>query len=274
MRKLAINKTLLVLALVASSFNISAETQNQNDTIALETSKSWSYAVPDNTSYGALRKIIEVQGHQQLNLGRWSSGKNDLTATQIRKLNFRKLEFSGFSDGLNVEERLSEIPMRERISQVSDEKAGWDNLVRSSAKSGAIIPISDVALSHDDINALLFSAWQVWDKEPTNINRGKYIQALGLLAARRSDILNAHARNIYIGVNEASNEFTEYSKVTKCYYKGKMSVIINEAYFLQGNTGPPNCNGLSNKQMSSLDWSKLNLDPIFPITTTSWKHAQ
>ena len=276
MRKLEITKILISLAVVASSFGANAEPQKQGNTLIFEAPKITPYAVPDNSSYGVLKKIIEIQGHELLKLEKWSPGNNDLTPEQIRKIDFSKLDFSTFIVSANpaVTEHLSDIPIQEQIRQTTRQKNEWDNLVRSSAASGAITPISNILLSHDDINAQIFSSAYAWSKKPTEVNRARHIQALGLLAARHSDITSAKAENIYVGSIEASNEFTEYSKVTKCYYKGKMSVIINEAYFLQENAGRLNCNGLSTKQMSSLDWSKLNLDPIFPITTESWKQAQ
>ena len=190
-------KTVFAVSVLAASVGAFAGASLENTTIASKSSqefqlpKYWSYDVPDNKSYGILRKIVEVQGHEQLNIERWSPGNNDLTEAQINMLDFKKLDFSGFTHTVSSggEDHLSDIDPKERIKQVAIQKRNWDSLVRESAN-----PISNTLLTHDDINALTSKTGGAWFKNPTEENRVEFINALGMLMARKMDISAAEHR--------------------------------------------------------------------------------
>lgn len=78
-----------------------------------------------------------------------------------------------------------------RRAEVAEMKAYYDITVRTAAKLGLIRPISDVSMSHDDINAVVHAALDKFFETRTEENRTAYVQALGMLAARRMDITAA-----------------------------------------------------------------------------------
>ncbi len=47
-------------------------------------------------SPNVLWSTLEVQGHNQLGLGKWVPGVNDLTGEQISMIDFEKIDFSEF----------------------------------------------------------------------------------------------------------------------------------------------------------------------------------
>jgi hypothetical protein len=78
-----------------------------------------------------------------------------------------------------------------RRAEVAEMKAYYDITVRTAAKLGLIRPISDVSMSHDDINAVVHATLDKFVENRSEENRTAYVQALGMLAARRMDIAAA-----------------------------------------------------------------------------------
>ena len=82
-------------------------------------------------------------------------------------------------------------PIAQRLEEVAESKAYYDVTVRTAAKLALIHPLTDVSISHDDINTAVHLAMDKWYAAPTEANRQTYYQALGLLSARRIDITTA-----------------------------------------------------------------------------------
>lgn len=133
-----------------------------------------------------------TQGHQQLEIGVWVPGENDLTLEQIASLDFSKLDYSSFLISFALPNHgFGVISMDERVRQVSRQKAENDRLVRTIAHGGFLFPASDVSLSQDDINQMLADAYMSWWETGTPESHAQYISALGMASARRSDVIQA-----------------------------------------------------------------------------------
>ena len=191
-----VGRTLLMLTLSIAATCVVAQAENGanlGEPISqIRPIENFRYDVPDNAAYGVLKAIIEAQGHQQLKIGAWVPGENDLTPEQIAKLDFSKLDYSSFSISFALPNHgFGVISMDERVRQVSRQKAENDQLVRSLAHEGILHPISDVSLSQDDINQMLADANMSWWETGTPESHAQYISALGMAAARRTDVIQA-----------------------------------------------------------------------------------
>lgn len=86
--------TLLMLTLSITATCVSAQVENGANlgepVSQIRPIEHFRYDVPDNPAYGILKAIIEAQDHQQLKIGEWVPGENDLRPEQIAKLDFSK----------------------------------------------------------------------------------------------------------------------------------------------------------------------------------------